>query len=185
MAKLVYSALCSLDGYVADESGDFSWAAPDEEVHGFVNDLEREAGTYLLGRRMYEVLSFWEAPADEEIAGSPAMRDFADVWRTMDKVVYSRSLEEATTARTRIEREFDPAAVAAMKETAERDLAVGGPTLAAQALRAGLVDELQLFLTPIVVGAGKPALPDGLRLPLKLLEEHRFDNGVLFARYST
>lgn len=182
MARLVYSAICSLDGYVADESGDFSWSAPDEEVHQFVNDLTRPLGTFLLGRRMYEVLRFWEEPG-EAIEDSAAMRDFAEIWRQADKVVYSRSLQEPVTARTRIEADFDPDAVARLKEAADRDLSVAGPELAAHALRAGLVDELQLFLNPIVVGTGNPALPAGLRLPLELVEERGFEKGVVFARY--
>jgi len=172
---LVYSALASLDGYVADTDGRFEWAAPDEEVHAFVNDLEREVGTMLLGRRMYEVLAVWETMDDP----APVMRDFAEIWRASDKVVYSRTLDAPTTARTRIEREFDPEAVRAMKG----NLSIGGPELAAHAIRAGLVDELQLFVSPIMVGGGTPALPDGVRRPLELVEERRFGNGVVFLRY--
>jgi dihydrofolate reductase len=183
-ARLIYSAIASLDGYVADESGDFDWAAPDPEVHAFVNDLERPIGTYLYGRRMYEVMAFWETPgllADP----SPEMRDFAQVWQAADKVVYSRTLESATTERTRIEREFDPGAVRQLKERSERDVTVGGPGLAAEAFRAGLVDECQLFLTPIVVGGGNRFLPDHVRVGLELLEERRFGSGVVYLRYRT
>jgi dihydrofolate reductase len=174
---LVYSALASLDGYVADADGRFEWAAPDAEVHAFVNDLERGVGTMLLGRRMYEVLAVWETMDEPE----PEMRDFAEIWRAADKVVYSRTLETVATARTRIEREFDPEAVRAMK--AEVDVSIGGPELAGHALRAGLVDELQLLISPILVGGGTAALPDGVRRELELVEERRFGNGVVFLRY--
>ncbi len=182
MAKLIYSAITSLDGYVADENGKWDWSRPDEEVHSFVNDLERPIGTYLLGRRMYEVMVAWEDPA--LVAGEgPSMQDYAQIWHSAEKVVYSRTLDEVRSARTRVEREFDPDAVRAMKESAQAGISVGGPELAAQALRAGLVDEIQLFLSPIVVGAGHPALPDGLRLELELLDERRFGNGVVYLRY--
>ena len=179
MARLVYSAIASLDGYVADEDGKWDWSMPDEEVHAFVNDLSRPHGTWLLGRRMYDVLVAWETMDDE----APLMRDFAELWRGADKVVYSRTLEAPSSARTRIEREFDPEAVRRMKDEAERDLAVGGPELAAQAFRAGLVDELQLFLSPVVVGGGNAALPDGLKLSLELQDERRFGNGVVYLNY--
>jgi dihydrofolate reductase len=184
VAKLIYMAIASLDGYIEDDAGSFSWSAPDEEVHAFVNDLEREVGTYLLGRRMYEVMVFWETASstDDE---PEVMRDFAEIWRAADKVVYSKTLESASTARTRIERAFDPDAVRTLKEAADADMSVGGAELAAQALRAGLVDEVHLFLSPIVVGGGKPALPDGLRLELELLDEPRFANGTVFVRYAT
>jgi dihydrofolate reductase len=182
MARLIYSAIASLDGYVADEQGNFEWAAPDEEVHAFVNDLERPIGTYLYGRRMYDVMAAWETmPTDP---GQPAaMRDFAQIWRAADKVVYSTTLEDVSTARTRVEREFEADAVGRMKETADRDLSVGGPGLAGHALKAGLVDELQLFLVPAVVGGGTRALPDGVRLDLDLLDECRFGSGVIYLRY--
>jgi dihydrofolate reductase len=184
MAKLIYSALASLDGYTADEDGNFDWAEPDEEVHRFVNDLERPVGTYLYGRRMYEVMAPWET--DPTIPDqSPAMRDFAELWQAADKVVYSRTLAAPATARTRIERDFDPEAVRQLKAAAGRDLAVGGPQLAAQAFKAGLVDECHLFLAPMVVGAGNQALPDHLRLRLELLDERRFGNGMVFLRYQT
>jgi dihydrofolate reductase len=184
MAKLIYSAITSLDGYIADEDGNFDWAAPDQEVHTFVNDLERPVGTYLYGRRMYEVMAPWET--DPTLATqSPVMREFAQLWQAADKVVYSRTLETASTARTRIERDFDPEAVRQMKATAGRDLTVGGPDLAAQALKAGLVDEFQLFLVPIIVGGGRPSLPSNLRLELELLDERRFGNGMVHLRYAT
>jgi dihydrofolate reductase len=180
--KLVYSAICSLDLFHEDESGDFSWSAPDEEVHGAVNELSRTVGTYLLGRRMYDVLAVWDG--DEMVAGQPqVIRDFAEIWRGADKVVYSRTLEQPRTARTTIEPEFDPDAVRAMKESADRDLSVAGPGLAGQALEAGLVDEIHLFLNPILVGGGVPALPSGVRLNLELLDERRFENGVVHLRY--
>jgi dihydrofolate reductase len=178
MAKLIYSAISSLDGYVADEDGSFDWAAPDEEVHGFINDLERSIGTYLYGRRMYETMAGWET--DPSLAaGSEPMRDYAQIWQAAEKIVYSRSLENASTARTRIEREFDPDAVQAMKDAAGADLSVGGPELAAAAFRAGLVDECHLFLTPIIVGGGKRSLPADIRLELELLGEDRFAGGVV------
>ena len=184
MAKLIYSAITSLDGYVEDENGNFDWAAPDEEVHAFVNDLERPVGTYLYGRRMYEVMRVWETPqtfADD----SPVMQDFAQIWQAADKIVYSTTLDTVSSTRTRIEREFDPEAVRQLKAGAGRDLGVGGPDLAAQAIRAGLVDELHLFLTPIVLGSGKPALPDDVRVNLELLDERRFAGGVVYLRYRT
>jgi dihydrofolate reductase len=181
MAKLIYSALTSLDGYINDEDGSFDWAAPDEEVHRFVNDLSRPVGTFLLGRRMYETLAVWETmPTDDQ---SPAIGDFAGIWRSADKVVYSRSLDTVASARTRIERDFDPEAVRALKASAGADLSIGGPDLAASAFRAGLVDECQLFLSPIVVGGGTPSLPDKVRLELELLDERRFGNGVVHLHY--
>jgi dihydrofolate reductase len=179
MAKLIYMTITSLDGYVADADGRFDWAAPDEEVHAFVNDLVRPAGTHLYGRRMYEVLVPWETMDDP----APEMRDFAQIWRAADKIVYSRTLEGVSSERTHLEREFDPEAVRQMKAEAERDLAIGGPELAAQAIRAGLVDELQLLVSPIVVGGGTPALPDGFRWKLELVDERRFGNGVVHLRY--
>jgi dihydrofolate reductase len=184
MARLIYSSISSLDGYVADADGSFDWAVPDDEVHAFVNDLERPIGTYLYGRRMYDVMAAWETVAtgpDEP----PLTREFAELWQAADKVVYSRTLEAATTARTRIERAFDPAAVRQMKAAASRDITIGGPGLAAEALRAGLVDECHLFLSPIVVGGGTPSFPDGLRRQLELLGERRFGNGVVHLHYRT
>jgi dihydrofolate reductase len=179
MAKLIYSAIASLDGYVADADGNFDWAAPDQEVHAFVNDVERPIGTYLYGRRMYETMVPWETIAAEQ----PVARDFAAIWQAADKIVYSRTLESVSSARTRIEPEFDAAAVRQVKASAERDITVGGAGLAGVALRAGVVDEIQLFLNPIVVGGGKRALPDGVRAGLELLDERRFGNGVVFLRY--
>jgi dihydrofolate reductase len=184
MAKLIYSTIASLDGYVADEDGNFEWAVPDEEVHNFINDLERPVGTYLYGRRMYEVMVGWEtdpALADQ----SPVMYDFAQIWQAADKIVYSKTLQTVSTARTRIERDFDPEAVRQMKAMAGRDLIVGGPELAAQAFRAGLVDECHLFVAPVVVGGGKRSLPDNVRLKLELLDEHRFDSGMVYLYYRT
>jgi dihydrofolate reductase len=184
MAKLIYSAITSLDGYVADVDGNFDWAAPDEEVHAFVNDLERPVGTYLYGRRMYEVMVGWET-MDTGPDQTPVMRDFAEIWRAAEKVVYSRTLETVSSAKTRIERDFDPEAVRQMKTRAGRDISVGGPELAAQAIKAGLVDEWHLFVAPIVVGGGKQSLPDNVRLKLELLDERRFGNGVVHLHYRT
>jgi dihydrofolate reductase len=182
MAKLIYSAISSLDGYVADASGKFDWAAPNEEVHTFVNDLERPVGTYLYGRRMYEAMVAWEDP--KTVGGQPPhMRDFAEIWQAADKIVYSRTLDAASSARTRIERHFDPEAVKQMKATAGRDLTVGGPELAAEALKAGLVDEFQLLIAPAVIGGGKRSLPDDIRLELGLLNERRFGNGFAYLHY--
>jgi dihydrofolate reductase len=184
MAKLIYSVIMSLDGYIEDKDGKFDWSVPDEEVHAFINDLERPVGTYLYGRRMYEVMVGWET--DPTLAEqSPLMRDFAEIWQAADKVVYSRTLETASTARTRIERDFDVEAVRRMKAAAGRDLAVSGPDLAAHAIKAGLVDEWHLFVNPIVVGGGKQFLPDDARLELELLDERRFGNGVVYLRYRT
>jgi dihydrofolate reductase len=181
VAKLIYATLCSLDGYVEDDRGKFDWAAPDEEVHGFVNELERPIGTYLYGRGMYETMVVWETM---DLAGEPpVMSDYAEIWRAAEKIVYSRSLQSAPSARTRIEREFDPAAVRALKASADRDLSIGGPGLAAAAFGAGLVDECHLFLSPVVVGGGKRALPEGVRLQLELLDERRFDSGVVHLHY--
>jgi dihydrofolate reductase len=182
MARLIYSVIMSLDGYIEDASGDIDWAAPSEEVHAFVNDLERPVGTYLYGRRMYETMVGWET---DTFGPSAASRDFADIWRTADKVVYSRSLERVSSQRTRLERSFDPHAVRRLKAEADRDITIGGPELAAQAFAAGLVDECQLFLAPVIVGGGKRGLPDGVRLTLELTEERRFDSGVVFLRYTT
>ena len=182
MAKLIYSALTSLDGYVADENGNFDWAEPDEEVHTLVNDLERPIGTYLYGRRMYEVMSFWQT-ADALPDQSPAIRDFAAIWQAADKIVFSRTLEDASTPKTRIEQDFDPEAVRELKASADSDLSIGGPGLAAQAIRAGLVDEYRLFVSPVVVGSGNPSLPDDVRIALELLDQRRFGNGVVYLRY--
>jgi dihydrofolate reductase len=182
MPKLIYQAIASLDGYVEDEAGNFDWAAPDGEVHAFVNDLERPIGTYLYGRRMYETMVFWETVStgtDQPVVS----RDFAEIWRAAEKVVYSRNLETASSARTRIERDLDPDSVRWLKETSKADITIGGADLAGQALALGLVDECHLFLGPIVVGGGKRALPDGLRAQLELLDERRFANGAVYLRY--
>jgi dihydrofolate reductase len=176
---LIYSAIASLDGYIEDEEGKFDWAAPDDEVHAFLNDLERSIGTYLYGRRMYETMAAWESIDDQR----PFMRDYAEIWRAAEKVVYSRSLASVSSARTRIERDFDPEAVRQLKETASADVSIGGADFAGQAIRAGLVDEYHLFLVPVLVGAGKRALPDGVRLELELLDERRFGSGIVYLRY--
>jgi dihydrofolate reductase len=183
MTKLIYSAIASLDGYVEDEGGTFGWAEPDEEVHAFVNDLERPVGTYLYGRRMYETMAAWETePSLAE--RSAATRDFAEIWQAADKIVYSRTLETVSTERTRIEREFDAEAVRRLKAGADGDLSVGGAGLAAEALRVGLVDECHLCLAPVLVGGGKRAFPDAVRLTLVLLEERSFGSGIVYLRYS-
>lgn len=179
---MIYSAIASLDGYVADEEGSFYWAVPDEEAHRFINDLERPVGTYLYGRRMYETMVFWEDPpnlSDQALS----VRDYARIWQAAEKIVFSRTLSAASSARTRIEREFDPDAIRQMKQAAERAITVGGPELAGQALAAGLVDECRLLLAPILVGGGKQAFPDGVRLDLELLGERRFSNGMIYLHY--
>jgi dihydrofolate reductase len=181
MAKLIYTALTSLDHYVADADGSFAWAAPSAEVHAAVNDIERTSGTHLYGRRMYDTLKVWETMDDPE----PVMRDFAELWRAAEKIVYSRTLEAPETPRTRIERSFEPEAVRALKEQATADLSIGGPELAGQAIAAGLVDELHLFMSPITVGGGNPALPAGVRWELELLAERRFAEGVVHVHYRT
>jgi dihydrofolate reductase len=184
VGRLIYSAITSLDGYIADEAGNFDWAEPDEEVHSFVNDLARPVGTHMYGRRMYEVMAVWETP-DTLPDQSPHMLDFARLWQAADKVVYSRTLQAPSTARTRIERDFDPDAVRRLKASAERDLLVGGAELAAHAIRAGLVDDWHLFLSPVVVGGGTRALPDGVRADLELTGERRFGNGMVHLAYRT
>ena len=176
---LTYSTIASLDGYTTDPEGEFDWAEPDAEVHGFVNDMERGIGTYLYGRRMYEVMRYWETVSLDE--QSPAVRDYAGIWRSADKVVYSSTLRTASSARTRIEPRFDPDAVRALKE--HGSVSVGGPVLAAHAMREGLVDEYHLFVTPIVVGGGTPVFPEGVRARLDLVDERRFVGGVVYSRY--
>ena len=184
MAKLIYYSISSLDGYIEDTDGRFDWAAPDDEVHAFVNDLVRPIGTYLLGRRMYETLVYWERPPDLA-AQPPVVQDFAEIWQRAEKIVYSKTLQTASSARTRIEREFDPEAVRQLKAEAGR-VTVGGPELAAHAIEAGLVDEYHLFLVPVVVGGGKRSLPDGnVRVKLELLDERRFRNGTMYLHYRT
>jgi dihydrofolate reductase len=183
MAKLIYTAIMSLDGYIADEDGNFDWAEPDEEVHTFVNEMERSVGTFLLGRRMYEVLVAWETM---DTSDQPqAIRDFREIWLAAEKIVYSTTLESASSARTRIERAFDPEAVRQLKATAERDLTVGGPGFAAHAITAGLVDEYHLFVVPVVVGGGTQFFPEGVRQKLHLLDERRFGNGTVHLHYRT
>jgi len=178
MARLIFTAIASLDGYVNDREGGFEWAAPDDEVHSFVNELERTVGTYLYGRRLYETMAFWETGGSEPSMPRP-VRDYAEIWRAADKVVYSTTLEAVRTSRTRLERTFDPEAVRRMKAEAERDLSVGGPRLAADAFRAGLVDEVHLFLAPVLVGGGTRALPDDVFLRLELVDERRFESGIV------
>jgi dihydrofolate reductase len=182
MGSLIYSTIGSLDGYSEDRDGKFDWAAPDEEVHRFVNDLERPVGTYLYGRRMYEVMVYWETA--HALADQPDfVHDYAEIWQAAEKVVYSKTLEAVSSARTRIERDFEPEAVRRMKAGAGRDITVGGPDLASQAIRAGLLDEYHLFVAPIVVGGGKRSLPDDVRVELELLDERRFANGMVYLRY--
>jgi len=184
MAHLIYSAISSLDGYIEDVDGNFDWAMPDEEVHRFINNLERAISTYLLGRRMYETMMVWET--DPNLAAdSPLMRDFAEVWQAANKIVYSKTLETVSTRKTQIERNFNPEAIKQLKKTAQQAISIGGPELAAHAFRAGLIDECHLFLIPILVGGGKSALPDNVRLELELLEERRFGNGTVYLRYRT
>jgi dihydrofolate reductase len=185
MAKLTYTAITSLDGYIEDTEGRFDWSTPDPEVHAYVNDLERPIGTHLYGRRMYETMAVWQTIGPEGDDTSPEEIDFADVWRGLDKVVYSRTLDAVSTPRTRLEREFDPEAVRRLKETADRDLGIGGPGVAEHAFRAGLVDEVHLFVCPVAVGGGKPGLPPGTRVNLELVDERRFGNGVVHLGYRT
>jgi dihydrofolate reductase len=182
VSKLIYSAITSLDGYVSDESGDFDWAAPDADVHTFVNGLERPVGTYLYGRRMYETMVYWETADDSN--QSPVEQTFTELWRAADKIVYSRSLEAASSVRTRVERVFDPRAVRRMKAESASDITVGGPELAAHALRAGLVDECRVFVVPVVIGGGNSFLPGALRLELELLDERPFRNGTVYLNYA-
>jgi dihydrofolate reductase len=184
MARLIYSAITSLDGYIEDMNGTFDWAAPDEEVHTFINNLERSAGTHLYGRRMYETLKVWET--DPSLAAeSPLLRDFAEIWQAADKIVYSKILQAVSTRKTQLERNFNPTAIRQMKEAVEQDIIIGGPELASHAFRAGLIDECHLFLVPIIIGGGKSALPDNVRLDLELLDERRFGNGTVYLRYRT
>ena len=181
MANLIYSAITSLDGYIEDESGSFEWAAPDAEVLAAVNALERPIGTYLYGRRMYETMLYWETIDADEL--DPEGRDWTGIWRAADKIVYSRTLESPSTTRTQLVHEFDPAAIRRLKESSPHDISVGGAELAGQMMAAGLVDEYQLFLNPVIVGGGKRALPDGVHSRLELFEERRFKGGVVFLRY--
>jgi dihydrofolate reductase len=183
MAKLIYSSITSLDGYIEDRNGTFGWAAPDEEVHIFVNELERPIGTYLYGRRMYETMAYWESPPDFE-KQAPYAQEYALIWQRAEKIVYSTTLESPATAKTRIEHDFDPEAVRRLKATAAADLSIGGAELAGRAIASALVDEIQLFIAPVIVGGGKRALPDdGVRLELELLDERGFGNGMAYLRY--
>jgi dihydrofolate reductase len=183
LAKLIYSTIASLDGYVEDSQGRFDWGAPDEEVHAFVNELERPLGTYLYGRRMYETMVYWETQGTGD-GDRPASREFAEIWRAAEKIVYSRTLEATSSVRTRIERDFDPAAVAQLKASAATDVSIGGAELAGHALLAGLVDEINLFLVPVVVSGGKRALPEGLRVKLGLLAQRSFRSGFVHLHYA-
>ena len=181
MGKLVYTGITSLDGYIADENGDFDWSAPDEEVHAFVNDLERPVGTYLYGRRMYEVMRVWQTmPLDDE---PPVIADYAELWREADKIVFSNSLTEVSTPKTRLEHGFDPAVIRELKDSSDSDLSIGGPRLAGFAITAGLVDEFGVFVNPVIVGGGTKYLPDHVRVDLDLVDEHRFGNGVVYLGY--
>jgi len=183
VAKLIYSFLASLDGYIADDAGRFEWAAPDEEVLDFINDLERDVGTYLYGRTMYEMMTGWES--DPAVAGqSPKSAEFAEVWQAAEKIVFSHSLEAVSTKRTRLERGFDPDLVRTIKAEAARDLNISGADVAASAWHAGLIDECHVFVAPMLVGGGKRMFPDDLRQPLELLDESRFGNGMVFLRYA-
>lgn len=179
MARLVYTTITSLDGYVADADGRFDWCMPDEEVHSFVNELERGVGTHLYGRRLYEVMRFWESFEEEGPEGSAAMREYAEIWRAADKIVYSRTLDEPSTARTRIEWRLDPDVVRRLVDESDRDVGIGGPTLAGPVIRAGIVDEFHSLLAPVVVGGGTRALPDDVRLDLELVSERRFAGGFV------
>jgi dihydrofolate reductase len=181
MARLIYSTMCSLDGYIADEDGNIDWSMPDERVHRFVNDLEAPIGTYLYGRRMYEVMLAWETM--DTTAYPQHVSDYTAIWQAANKVVFSRTLTEPASARTRIEREFNPALIREWKATAKRDLSVGGAELAGLALRAGLVDDCHLFINPVMVGGGQRALPSRVRLTLQMVDEHRFDSGVVHLHY--
>jgi dihydrofolate reductase len=189
MAKLIYFMPTSLDGYIEDESGNFDWATPDEEGFAFITDLERPIGMYLYGRKMYQTMAIWETPDVIPPAvipgGMPAMLDFARTWQAADKIVYSKSLESVSTPKTRLDREFDPQAVRDLKDQLPHDVSVGGPTLAAHAIRTGLVDEIQLLVVPIMIGGGKRVLPSNVRVQLDLLDERRFANGMVYLRYHT
>jgi dihydrofolate reductase len=182
MAKLIYSAIASADGYIEDAQGSFDWAAPDEQVHRFVNDLQRPVGTYLYGRRMYQTMLYWETA--HTVPGQPPFaREFTGIWQAAEKIVFSKTLTSVSSARTRIERNFDPGMVRHLKSATEHDMTVGGAGLAGQAIKAGLVDELQLLMVPVVVGGGKRALPDGVRSDLELLDTRRFASGAVYLRY--
>lgn len=182
MANLIYSAITSLDGYIEDNQGGIEWSAPDDEVHSFINDLERPIGVYLYGRRMYETMVYWET-AGTSTELSPVSREFAHIWRAAEKIVYSRTLRGATSERTRIEPELDFDAIRRLKETSESDISVGGAELAGQVMAAGLVDEIHLFIAPTIIGGGKRALLSNVRSSLCLVGEHRFQSGVVYVHY--
>ena len=182
MARLIYSAICSLDGYVADTDGNFDWARPDDELHSFINDLERPIGTYLYGRRMYETMVFWETAEVSPDQCEP-VSDYAGIWRAAEKVVFSRKLDQVSSAKTRVEREFDPESIQRLKAEAERDISIGGPALAGEAIKAGLVDEYHLSINPVVVGGGTAALPSDAHVELELVDQRRFDSGVIHLHY--
>lgn len=181
MGRLIYSVITSLDGYVADQSGSFDWAAPDGQTHAFVNELERPIGIHLYGRRMYEVMATWETLQSDHAEA----QDYARIWQVANKVVYSRTLNAVSTTKTRLEHDFDPDAVQQMKAESSSDISIGGADLAGQALRAGLIDECQLFVVPVIVGGGTSWLPQNVRLDLQLLDEHRFASGVVYLSYRT
>lgn len=184
MARLIYIANTSLDGYTEDMEGKFDWSTPDDEGFSFITDLVRAAGTHIYGRRMYQTMMVWET--DPALAAeSPLMRDFAELWQAADKIVYSQTLETVSTRRTKIERSFDPEAIRQLKKAVQQDILIGGPELTAHAFRSGLVDECHLFIAPVILGGGKPSLPDNVRLELELLEERRFGNGVVYLGYRT
>jgi dihydrofolate reductase len=182
VSKLIYSVITSLDGFVADEAGKFEWAEPDESVHSFINDLERSVGTYLYGRRMYEVMSWWETTGDSG-EGPRHIEEFAHLWRAADKVVYSSTLSTVSTARTRVERDFHAESIRTLKAESDSDISIGGPTLAAAAIAAGLVEEYQLFVAPVIVGGGLKAFSDGVREDVELLGERRFEAGFVYLNY--
>lgn len=184
MAKLIYSMLASFDGFVADEDGNFDWAEPDEEVHAFVNDLSRSIGTHLFGRKMYDVMAAWENLPDFDTQ-PPVMQDFARIWQAAEKVVFSKTMQDVRTGRTRLERSFDPEKIAALKRSSSSDLSVSGPGLAALAIGAGLVDEFHIFLAPVIVGDGNRLLPEGVRSKLELLDQRHFESGFAYVHYRT
>jgi dihydrofolate reductase len=183
MGKLIYSMITSLDGYVSDRDGNFGWGAPEQESHEFVSELSRGIGTYLYGRRMYETMVYWET-ADTLPDQPPFIQEYARIWQGTEKVVYSTTLHEVSSERTRIEPTFDADAVRALKAASELDITVDGPQLAAHAIKAGLVDEYQLYVGPAIVGGGNRFFPDDVSVDLELLDERRFTNGVLYLRYA-
>ena len=184
MAKLIYFMPTSLDGFIAGETDSMDWSVPDEEIYAFINDLHRPIGTYLYGRKNYETMAGWETP-DVIPGGTPAMMDFAQIWQAADKIVYSKSLETVSTPKTRLEREFEPQVVRSLKAQLPHDISVAGPNLAAQAIRAGLVDEIYLLVVPMILGGGKRVLPSSVDVKLDLLDERRFGNGWVYLRYRT